>query len=74
MDLPHFGHFTSVGILDGMALIFSFALQLPHSMGINSIPHSFKKIQTSALAFSKNSNVIRNKQSHFKMSDSPGWR
>lgn len=41
MVLPHFGHFTSVGILAGIALIFSFALQPPHSMGINSIPFSF---------------------------------
>ena len=74
MDLPHFGHFTSAGILDGIALIFSFALQLPHSMGINSIPHSLQQFQTSASAISENSNVIRNKQSHFKMCDSSGYR
>lgn len=44
MGFPHFGHFTSVGILAGMALIFSFAMQFPHSMGINSIPFSFIQI------------------------------
>ena len=41
MGLPHLGHLTSAGIREGEALIFSFALQLPHSIGIRSISHSF---------------------------------
>ncbi|MEI8351597.1 MAG: hypothetical protein WCG36_04700 [bacterium] len=42
IDLPHFGHLTSVGIREEETLIFSFALQLSHSMGIGSMPCSFQ--------------------------------
>jgi hypothetical protein len=65
MGLPHFGHFTSVGILAGMALILSFALQFPHSMGINSIPYSFNQFILSCFETPENSNDTGNKQSHF---------
>lgn len=38
---PHLGHLTSAGIREDDALIFNLALQLPHSMGIRSMPCSF---------------------------------
>ncbi|MEI6564447.1 MAG: hypothetical protein WCO42_09115 [bacterium] len=66
IEFPHFGHLTSVGILAGFALILSFALQLPHSMGIRSIPFSLHSSHAILLKTTKNSSGTPNKQPHFR--------
>jgi hypothetical protein len=65
IGFPHLGHLTSVGIRPGCALIFNFALQLPHSMGIKSILLSFMPQRCSYLTH-ESSNEEAIKQSYFE--------